>query len=95
LGKGHALRTAAADLDNASIGKDRWIGGYGISLRGPPYRRPKNRGDGGYEAKTVTLAGRYIVCRNHQEAKKDGADCAYWPSVFNARGLRARSDRFT
>jgi transposase len=28
-----------------------------------------------YEAKTVLLAGRrYIVCRNHQEAKKDAAD---------------------
>ena len=26
-----------------------------------------------YEAKAVTLAGRrYIVCRNHQEARKDG-----------------------
>ena len=30
-----------------------------------------------YEAKTVLLAGRrYIVCRNHQEAKKDAADRA-------------------
>jgi hypothetical protein len=30
-----------------------------------------------YEAKTVMLAGRrYIVCRNHQEAKKDAADRA-------------------
>src|ERR1700680_1391641 len=30
-----------------------------------------------YEAKTVALAGRrYIVCRNHEEAKKDAADRA-------------------
>src|SRR5206468_7439113 len=30
-----------------------------------------------YEAKAVTLAGRrYIVCRNHGEAKKDAADRA-------------------
>jgi hypothetical protein len=30
-----------------------------------------------YEAKAVTLAGRrYIVCRNHQEARKDAADRA-------------------
>src|SRR5216684_1306461 len=30
-----------------------------------------------YEAKAVTLAGRrYIVCRNHEEAKKDAADRA-------------------
>jgi hypothetical protein len=68
--------TAAAGLDNASIGKDRWIGGYGTSLRGRPYRRPKNRGDGGYEAKTVTIAGRCIVHRNHQEAEKNGVDRA-------------------
>jgi hypothetical protein len=33
--------------------------------------------DTDYEAKTVKLAGRrYIVCRNHQEAKKDAADRA-------------------
>ena len=68
--------TAAAGLDNASIGKDRCIGGYATSWRGRPYRRPKNRGDGGYEAKTVTIAGRCIVHRNHQEAEKNGVDRA-------------------
>ena len=57
LGKVTRCETAAAGLDNASIGKDRWIGGYGTSWRGRPYRRPKNPGDGGYEAKTGTLAG--------------------------------------
>ena len=38
----------------------------------------KKRGkEADYEAKAVTLGGqRYIVCRNHQEAKKDAADRA-------------------
>jgi hypothetical protein len=40
-----------------------------------------------YDAKAVTLAGqRYIVCRNHQEADKDGAT-----SSASSRGATRRS----
>jgi hypothetical protein len=76
LGKVTRRETAAAGLNNASIGKDRWIGGYGTSLRGRPYRRPKNRGDQVTRPRRGRSRGRYIVCRNHQEAEKDGADRA-------------------
>jgi hypothetical protein len=41
-----------------------------------------------YEAKAVTLAGRrYIVCRNHQEAKKDAADRASIVAALSSRGV--------
>jgi len=42
-----------------------------------PLTITKRRKSVDYEAKAVTLAGRrYIVCRNHDEAKKDAADRA-------------------
>ena len=42
-----------------------------------PLTITKRRKSVDYEAKAVTLAGRrYIVCRNHEEAKKDAADRA-------------------
>jgi hypothetical protein len=41
------------------------------------WARNKRRKSVDYEAKAVTLAGRrYIVCRNHDEAKKDATDRA-------------------
>ena len=94
MGKVTRCETAAAGLDNASIGKDRWIGGYGTSLRGRPYRRPKNRGDGGYEAKTVTLAGT-LHCLPQPSRGGEGRCRPRSVAVrVNARPLRARSDRF-
>ena len=94
MGKVTRCETAAAGLDNASIGKDRWIGGYGTSLRGRPCRRPKNRGDGGYEAKTGTLAGT-LHCLPQPSRGGEGRRRPRSVAVrVNARLLRARSERF-
>src|SRR5271163_1132674 len=42
-----------------------------------PFFLTKRRHEIDYEAKAVTLAGRrYIVCRNHEQMKKDAADRA-------------------
>jgi hypothetical protein len=42
-----------------------------------PLTMTKHGKEADYEAKAVTLGGqRYIVCRNHQEARKDAADRA-------------------
>ena len=94
MGKVTRCETAAAGLDNASIGKDRWIGGYGTSWRGRPYRRPKNPGDGGYEAKTGTLAGTPHWLPQPSRGEEGRCRPRSVAVRVNARLLRARSDRF-
>ena len=85
LGKGHARRNRRGRSRQRVRRQGAMDRGYGTGLRGRHCCRPKNRGDGA----TRPRRGRYIVCRNHQWAEKDGADRAQGPSLCQREAVES------